>query len=103
MIRPGPPFGSFATLELANDRVRIIVCPALGARVLSLVDQWTGREWLVAGEPPPMGPGGDAPAWSGPDAVYGGSIGVRLGRVPPDGRSLPGSVRPRRAAAAGSR
>jgi hypothetical protein len=72
MIRPGPPFGSFATLELANDRARIIVCPALGARVLSLVDLWTDREWLVAGEPPALGPAGDAPAWSGPDAAYDG-------------------------------
>ncbi len=74
MIRPGPPFGPFATFENASDRVRIVVCPALGARVLSLVDLWTGREWLVAGKPPSSGPNGDAPAWSGPDAVYGGAV-----------------------------
>ena len=71
MIREGR-FGSFTTLEIANDRVRLVVCPALGARVLSLVDLWTDREWLVAGEPPEAGPAGDAPAWSGPDAVYSG-------------------------------
>ncbi len=73
MIRPGPPFGSFATLELANDRVRVLVCPALGARVLSLADLWTGREWLVPGEPPEASPAGDASAWSGPEAAYAGA------------------------------
>ncbi len=72
MIRPGPPFGAFSTCELANDRVRIVVCPALGARVLSLVDLWTGRDWLVAGAPPTVGPAGDAPAWTGHEAPYGG-------------------------------
>ncbi len=74
MIRPGPSFGPFATLELANDRVRIVSCPVLGARVLSLVDLWTGREWLVTGDPPAAGPAGDAPAWSGRDAVYAGPV-----------------------------
>ena len=74
MIRLGPSFGPFATLELANDRVRIVVCPALGARVLSLLDLWTGREWLVAGNPPAAGPAGDAPAWSALDAGYTGAV-----------------------------
>ncbi len=87
MIRSGPPFGPFATLELANDRVRVLVCPALGARVLSLADLWTGREWLVQGEPPEAdgdadadaaapdgGSAGGAPAWSAADAVFSGEV-----------------------------
>jgi hypothetical protein len=74
MIRPGAPFGAFPTLELANDRVQVVVCPALGARVLSLLDLWTGREWLVTGDPPAAGPAGDAPAWSAPDAAYTGDV-----------------------------
>jgi hypothetical protein len=74
VIRPGPSFGPFATLELSSDRVKIVVCPALGARVLSLVDLWTGRDWLVAGDPPAAGPAGDAPAWSGDGAVYSGTV-----------------------------
>jgi hypothetical protein len=73
MIRPGPAFGAFATLELANDRVRVVVAPALGARVLSLVDQWTGRDWLVQGEPPVGGPDGAASVWSRQDAAYDGA------------------------------
>jgi hypothetical protein len=94
MIRPGPPFGSFATLELANDRVRIVVCPALGARVLSLVDLWTGREWLVPGEPPAAGPGGDAPAWSGRDAAYAGAVAFGWDECLPTVASCPDPADP---------
>lgn len=89
MIRPGPAFGDFATVELANDRVRLVVAPALGARVLSLVDQWTGRDWLVPGEPPVGGPDGTARAWSHQDATYDGGAAFgwdeclpTLGRCP---------------------
>lgn len=74
MIRPGPAFGAFPTLELDDGRVRVVVCPGLGARVLSLVDQWTGREWLVGGEPPDAGPDGVAAAWAAPDAAYSGDV-----------------------------
>ncbi len=67
MIGPGPAHGPCATLVLENDRLRLVVVPALGARVVSLVDRATSREWLVQGEPPA------APdAWSSPDAVFSG-------------------------------
>lgn len=74
MIRTGPPFGAFETLELDDGRIRIVVCPALGARVISFVDQWTDREWLVQGEPPEAGPDGTASAWRAADAVYSGAV-----------------------------
>lgn len=74
MIRPGPAFGAFETLELDDGRVRIVVCPALGARVISLVDEWTGREWLVQGEPPVAAADGTAPTWCAADAVYSGAV-----------------------------
>ena len=74
MIRTGDPFGALATLELANDRLGLVVCPALGARVLSLVDRWTGREWLVRGAPPEVGPDGSAAGWVARDAPFSGAV-----------------------------
>jgi hypothetical protein len=71
VIRPGPDFGPFTTLEVDDGRVQLVLCPALGARVLRLVDLWTGRDWLVPGDPPPAGPDGVA-AWAAADAVYDG-------------------------------
>jgi hypothetical protein len=71
VIRPGPAFGVFPTLEVDDGRVQLVVCPALGARVLRLVDLWTGRDWLVSGDPPAAGPDGAA-TWAGADAVYDG-------------------------------
>ena len=72
MIRNGDPFGAFATLQLGNDRVGLVACPALGGRVLSLVDRWTGREWLVQGAPPEAGPDGSPAGWTGRDARFTG-------------------------------
>jgi hypothetical protein len=74
MIRAGSPFGGFSTLELDDGRVRVVVCPALGARVLNLVDQWTGRDWLVQGEAPPAGADGTASTWSAPGAIFSGAV-----------------------------
>lgn len=65
----GPRFGRFETLALENERLRLVLVPTLGARVISLVDRSTGRDWLVRGEPP--SPAG-AEAWAAPDAVFGG-------------------------------
>jgi galactose mutarotase-like enzyme len=67
LITQGPRFGRFATISLENDAVRIVACPDLGARILSLLDRRSGREWLVGGEPP-----SDVSAWAGEDAVFGG-------------------------------
>jgi hypothetical protein len=74
MIKTGASFGPFATLELGNDRIGLIACPALGGRVLSLVDRWTEREWLVRGTPPDVTPDGSAAGWTGRDARFTGSI-----------------------------
>ncbi len=74
MIRAGSPFGEFPTLELDDGRVRVVVCPALGGRVLSLVDEWTGRDWLVQGEAPAADAAGTAAAWTAADAVFSGAV-----------------------------
>jgi hypothetical protein len=74
MIQTGDPFGDYATLQLGNDRIGLVVCPALGARILSLVDRWTGREWLVQGTPPEAGPDGSAAGWTGRDAIFTGAV-----------------------------
>jgi galactose mutarotase-like enzyme len=49
VIRPGPSFGSLQTISLDNDRVRIVVVPELGARVISFTDRFADRVWGVAG------------------------------------------------------
>jgi hypothetical protein len=67
VIGQGPPFGRSATITLENDDLRLVVCPDLGARVLSLLPRRSGREWLVQGEPP-----SEPSAWAGEDAVFGG-------------------------------
>ena len=69
MIGPGSAFGSLQTIVLDNNRVRVIVVPALGARVISLTDRFSSREWLVAGDPP-----ADPAAWAGREAVFDGDV-----------------------------
>jgi galactose mutarotase-like enzyme len=49
-------------LTLQSKRVRVSVDPAFGARVVSLVDRRTGREWMSPGERDFI---------AGEDAVYG--------------------------------
>ena len=69
-ISTGTRHGTLETLVLDNDRVRVVVVPALGARVISLVDRFTNRDWLVQGEPP------DAvtlAAWEHEEAVFDGA------------------------------
>jgi galactose mutarotase-like enzyme len=67
MIASGPPFGRFETILLENEVLRVVACPALGGRILSLVDRRSGREWLVQGEPPAR-----PEAWAREDALFGG-------------------------------
>ena len=69
MIGPGPAFGSLATVALDNNRVRVVVVPTLGARVISFSDRFAAREWLVAGDPP-----ADPASWARPDARFGGEV-----------------------------
>jgi galactose mutarotase-like enzyme len=38
-------------VELANERVALALRPAFGARICTLTDRRTGRQWLVDGEP----------------------------------------------------
>lgn len=41
--------GGFAAIEFAGERLRLVVLPEFGARVVSLSDLRTGREWLLNG------------------------------------------------------
>ena len=62
--------GSFPTLQLERGALRLEVVPGLGARVVSLQDRRTNREWLVQGHPPAGEEEQDA--WAAEDAVFGG-------------------------------
>ena len=69
MIGPGPAFGKLQTVVLCNDRMEVVVVPALGARVISLSDRFAAREWLVAGDPP-----ADPASWASHGAVFDGEV-----------------------------
>ncbi|HEX8939035.1 MAG TPA: hypothetical protein VF763_02640 [Candidatus Limnocylindrales bacterium] len=68
-IETGVPHGRYATVALADDRIRLELVPELGAKVVSLVDLESGRDWLTHGEPPPWA--GDADAAFGGPVAYG--------------------------------
>ncbi len=70
-ITTGVLHGTLETLVLDNDRVRLTIVPALGARVVSLVDRQTDREWLVQGTPPSKAA---AEAWAAADAIFDGDV-----------------------------
>jgi hypothetical protein len=44
--RAGRQFQNFALYTLANDAVELVVVPELGAKIISLKNLRTGREWL---------------------------------------------------------
>ncbi|MFH1474858.1 MAG: hypothetical protein ABIG85_03265, partial [Chloroflexota bacterium] len=94
MIRSGDPFGAFATIRLDNDRLGLVICPALGARVLSLVDRWTGREWLVQGTPPEADLDGSAAGWAGRDARFTGGVAFGWDELLPTVASCPDPADP---------
>jgi hypothetical protein len=56
---------------LENAFVRLVAVPEVGARVVSLVDRRSGREWLVQGALP--ADEAAARAWAAEDAVFGGA------------------------------
>lgn len=53
---------------LENDAVRLACEPDVGARITSLVDRRSGRDWLVSGTSPRT-----AAAWAAEGAVFGGA------------------------------
>lgn len=55
---------------LQNARLRLLLAPAFGARVISLVDLRSGREWLTQGRLPTNEE--EARAWAAQDAVFEG-------------------------------
>lgn len=57
----GPPAERAPLVELANEWVALSLRPDFGARVCSLTDRRTGRQWLVDGSPCEGGAGDDAP------------------------------------------
>lgn len=61
-------WGRWPAMRLQDARIAATVVPAVGGRIVSLLDRRTGREWLVQGEPP------DAVTldrWGREDAVFG--------------------------------
>lgn len=54
------------TLQFGNDRVAMELAPDFGARVISLIDRRTGRDWLVTGAC--VGEQDDAAVFGGPNA-----------------------------------
>ncbi|HEY6057745.1 MAG TPA: hypothetical protein VIV06_06920, partial [Candidatus Limnocylindrales bacterium] len=65
VVAAGGPHGPFETIALQNELLRVIVVPEFGAKVVSLVDRRTGREWLVQGSPQADG--------AAREAVFGGA------------------------------
>jgi hypothetical protein len=59
---------SLARLTLESDALRLVACPELGGRIVSLVDRRSGREWLVQG----IDPAAAAP-WAAEEAIFGGA------------------------------
>lgn len=50
--------------RLAGDRLRVVVCPERGAKIASLLDTATGREWLVPAPLRPLRPLTYGALWS---------------------------------------
>jgi hypothetical protein len=59
-----------AAVVLENDSLRTVAVPSLGARVVSLLDRRSNREWLVQGDPPDTTAA--VVAWAAEVAVFGG-------------------------------
>jgi hypothetical protein len=55
------------TIRLENAALRLDCLPALGGRIVALIDRVTGRNWLTTGHPST-----DPGAWAGQDAIFGG-------------------------------
>jgi galactose mutarotase-like enzyme len=62
-------WGAWPAVRLEDDVVALLLVPGLGARVVSLVDRRSGREWLVQGEPPGSR---EAAGWAAEDVVFDG-------------------------------
>jgi hypothetical protein len=62
-------WGPWPALCLEDDALAVTVVPAVGGRVVSLLDHRTGREWLTQGEPPSAAA---LEAWGAEDSVFGG-------------------------------
>ncbi len=61
----GPLHGPYPSIVLQNARLRVVAVPMLGAKVVSLVDRVTEREWLTQGQPPKDS--------ASPEALFGAS------------------------------
>lgn len=55
------------SVSIENERLRVVLTPGYGARVVSIFDKASGREWMTAGKESPN---------TGEDARYGGDEAV---------------------------
>ncbi|MFV2062514.1 MAG: hypothetical protein ACC726_03250 [Chloroflexota bacterium] len=56
-------------MRLSSDAVSVLLVPDVGARIVSLRDRRTGREWLTTGAPPSAG---ELAGWAAEDAAFDG-------------------------------
>jgi len=62
-------WGRWPAMRLQDARIAATVVPAVGGRIVSLLDRRSGREWLTQGEPPdPV----TLDRWGREEAVFGG-------------------------------
>ena len=87
-------WGRWPAQRLASSRVAMLLVPALGARVVSLMDIRSGREWLVQGEPLSEQ---QAQEWSAEDAVFGGQVSFGWDECLPTVAPCPDPLEPRAA------
>jgi galactose mutarotase-like enzyme len=64
-------WGDFAAQSLASGAVSLTLVPDLGARVVSLRDLDSGREWLTSRRPPTAS---ETQPWAAEDAVFDGPV-----------------------------
>jgi galactose mutarotase-like enzyme len=95
---PGARHGRYETVVIESDRVRLLVVPAYGAKVVSLLDRRSGREWLTSGSPPSGSPPSGSPP-SGADArdaPFDGTVAYGWDECLPSVAAAPDPVAPDR-------
>jgi galactose mutarotase-like enzyme len=62
-------WGPWRAIRLEDETLSVLVVPAVGGRIVSLVDRRSGRDWMMQGGPPDLLLGG---GWGREEAVFGG-------------------------------
>jgi galactose mutarotase-like enzyme len=62
-------WGRWRAIRLENEDLSVLVVPEIGGRIVSLVDQRSGRDWTMPGSPPDPDL---ADSWAREEVVFGG-------------------------------